>query len=482
MVDQTGVTEEPGQGDHADAEAEDRGLFRFMRRRPAKEKRSETEWVDTLRARPEPAAEEETESPFMAGEAPAPPEPEPAPEPEPEPEPQRHEEYRIERRWRRRHQDEMDEIHAYIDRVIGTDRDPMVRHRKLADIGARRHPPKSRSIGSIEVEGLEEELMIAFTFPQEELRSARVVYETEGGYVIEVTRAVGGDDDRLERQHYTVSRVGSVAHALDTLRGREIEQEVRKSETRHSTTQEPAQAYMPHDVPVESERDAPHEAPQAEVAEVREEAEPPEQGEDTKTGIMGFASRLRRGRTDTETPMEPAEQDEAEAPEPIQESQEAPEQEEENPGEGGRRGIGSFFKRAQPEDQGEAQTDDVAPATELGAVEEPPETAPEEPSAAKTNKGGLGGLFKPRGKDKQEQPQGAEEAPEGTTPTEQVPDEPDSPAESEPEAPKKKGGFMGLRKRKGDKATGEESDEAPAEGEQGDQGDQGPGSQEDETR
>ena len=132
-----------------------------------------------------------------------------------------------EKSWTRRTGESMEDIHNYIDNVIGTEIDPSRRRERRARAGYR---PTTGDEGtaSVHVEGLEQDIMLAFSFPREEFRGARVVYETEGGYVVEVTRAVGNDDDRRETQYYTVSRVGEVGHVLDKMRAREAERLARE--------------------------------------------------------------------------------------------------------------------------------------------------------------------------------------------------------------------------------------------------------------
>jgi hypothetical protein len=455
--EQEGVTQEPDA-----VESGDKGLFRFMRRRPAKEKRSQTEWVDTLRAQPDPEEEPplEDQSPFMAGE----PEAEPMqaePEAEPEPAP---ENYRVERQWRRRHKDEMDEIHNYIDRVIGTDRDPLLRHKRLAEIGINRHTGKKRDLASVDVEGLDEELMIAFTFPKEELRGARMVYETEGGYVIEVTRAVGGDDEATERQYYTVSRVGSVAHVLDKLRAKEIQEKLQQSESSNQPagsptsleeapagqdepTGEPAQADIGEHDSLTQESTAPQ--PPMEEASEGDQDEP-----GGRTGLMGgFASRFKRDKSDEDKSDEAPE--EAPVSEGVKEPAEADAEDETltqqtEDDTSATRGFGGFASRFKPgrsqsgeqeptEEEGTGETDqapgkkkggfgfkrnkkneqtevDKEESTTPSATEQTTQAAPEdaggptdEADADDPKKGGLlGGLpgFKKRGRNKQDDDQG----------------------------------------------------------------------------
>ncbi len=460
MSAQEGVTEEPdaddGTGD------DEKGFMRFIRRRPAKEKRSETEWVDTLRAQPEPEPEpeEEPESPFMAGEglAEQEPEPEPAPLPEveEEPEPAPQEQYQVERRWRRRHQDEMDEIHNYIDRVIGTDLDPLERHKRLADLGPRRHHGPRRDIASVNVEGLDEELMIAFTFPKEELRSARMVYETEGGYVIEVTRAIGGDEAQVERQHYTVSRVGSVAHALDKLRAREIDRRVQARQQATAETPAPQEdEYTAEDTGEDTGEDSGEDAmdpaafeqergessldetpqgyassytsetehvgrqtraPEAPAPETMESTEDDEAAEDdeeapeqAKGGLIGgFASRFKRGGEPSQTQDEPpaetdlsrqAVDEEGETAKPLPEPEDQAQEEESKPSK-----IGGLFKRkdkeVEPEGQGETQQPGL----------EEPETEDDEALAGQEDSkpgliGGFASKFKREGKGEEKETQ-----------------------------------------------------------------------------
>lgn len=419
MSAQEGVTEEP-DSENGPAD-DDKGIMRFIRRRPAKEKRSETEWVDTLKAapEPEPVEEDEPESPFMAGESftqeePEPePEPEPAPLPEldeaPEPEPAPQEQFQVERRWRRRHQDEMDEIHNYIDRVIGTDLDPLERHKRLADLGPRRHSSVRREFATVDVEGLDEELMIAFTFPKEELRSARMVYETEGGYVIEVTRAIGGDDETIERQHYTVSRVGSVAHALDKLRAREIDRRVQARERAAAAAEDEDAEADTMDPAAFDEQE-----PQA-----SQDDEPMQAGYGSS-----YTSETSRVGTPRETPVsETLDEADDEAPEataPDEAESDAPEK------SGLIGGFASRFKRSepahedpetQPSEEAEQEPFTGQTATERASLDEPAETEPslsepEEPSPQEEPKPSkIGGLFKRKDKEVGPEAQGETEEP-----------------------------------------------------------------------
>lgn len=296
------------------------GFLRFLRRKETAGGRSDTEWVDTLVAQREPEPEPEEESPFQAG---AEAEPEEPPELPPPP---ATDEFVTERQWRRRQHDEMDQIHSFIDRIIGTEHDPVVRHRKLSGLGvARRAGPTRRDLANVSVEGLEQELMIAFTFPREELRSAKVVYETEGGYVIEVLRAVGGDERNQQRQYYTVSRMGSVAHTLDKLRAQEIERRVQRDEARAAQRSAEPPRVEAEPPPAEPEPGEPEEAPEAETpapgAAPPSEADEPEpaggaESEERQRG--GFTRFLRREKEEPEVPggaAEPAPAEETEPPE-----------------------------------------------------------------------------------------------------------------------------------------------------------------------
>ncbi|MBW3584073.1 MAG: hypothetical protein KY455_13360 [Euryarchaeota archaeon] len=185
-------------------ETREKGRGLFGRRSETEEPeqiRSETEWVDTLYSY-EGDDEEDVGAPFEGESLAGLPE-EPG-----------------ERTgWKRRTHDSIDEIESYIDNVLGTPHDPF--HR-LTRPSAREYglgeTRKGSELHRTRVEGLDQEILIAFPFPADEFEGARVIYETEGGYVLEVKRATGGDKRKVETHHFTISKVGAVAHVLDKLR------------------------------------------------------------------------------------------------------------------------------------------------------------------------------------------------------------------------------------------------------------------------
>lgn len=217
-----------------------KGRFSRGRRKKA-DGHSATEWVDTLHAAEDAQdAEPTTGSPFAAGDDPVeglPEEPEASPEVDaaafdkappagleaPHAAMSEEEALEYERSWKRRHHEGLDDIHHFVDNVIGTSLDP-ARRRRLGgrEVGIADTREVSRSKQTqVRVEGLDEEFLIAFTFPEDEFRGAHVVYETEGGYVLDVRRAIGGDDNQITSQYYTVSRMGEVSHVIDKMRERD---------------------------------------------------------------------------------------------------------------------------------------------------------------------------------------------------------------------------------------------------------------------
>lgn len=387
-----------------------RRRFGRGRKDDPKEVRSETEWVDTLVAHAEGEEAPVSGSPFAAGEeeteTPDVPELPEAEEPTGEvgaelpadvhdvddeylirekqlPRPEKlalenqvreghpHKGERdafYEKSWTRRQADSHDEIRNYIDNVLGTDLDRQRRERRgRASVGARR--AAGQGAAPVHVEGLEGDILIAFTFPKEEFRSARVVYETEGGYVVEVTRAVGNDEARLETQYYTVSRVGEVGHVLDKMRAREAERRAREEgiepvapvarpET-EPVPEPPAEPPAAEDVGAPGATEADKE-PQEAVEEPRhegaqaEEAEPEEEEGGKKKGFGLF----KRKKGDEEEPAEgaPGSPAESEAPEAVQEE------------DGGKKKFG-LFKRKKGEDEAEAESEEPAQVGE-GITEE----------------------------------------------------------------------------------------------------------------
>ena len=370
----------------------------FLGRRRAKVKKSPTEWIETLVPVDESGAAVETAGDTTSAFAPeAPHEPMGIAFPEPtrgSDLPDERTLASLRQGYVQRSPMRLDQIHAYIDEHLPSKRvpPPMRPKRAPPPISPRRSGGRPAKIVGVPIAG--------------DVLDQKIVYETSGGYVLEVTeRGVNGE---VERSYYTISRVEQVGHALDALR----EGRPERAAARAPTFEEAKRALESAPPAPEPTAEPEWPAPESEAWPESESRPWPEAGPDA-----GESAAEPSAPEPTMVEFQP--EGETTPPEPAAEE----------PGRFGKLAGKLRFRRKKKEEESSAMPPIAAPG-------EPSALAPEE-SEGKEEKRGRLRLF---GR-KKEQPAEEAAAPTTGTPTEPT-------AETEAEGKEEGGRFSRLRFRR----------------------------------
>lgn len=281
------------------------------------------------------------------------------------------------RGWTRRSDNPIEEIEYYIDTVLGTQHDPRLRRRALQASELGLETEAHRGFIPTKVKGLPNDVPMALPFPHNELRGARLVYETQGGYVIELERVVDGDAQNIDRQFYTVSRIGRVEQVLDRMRALEGRLGPAATSAPASTSPGPAPTA---EKPLPGDRQSAREAPAGEPSGAWPEHV------DSPWG--GVPADHQPPAPATERPTSPADDTAGvtygDEPNRAHDSEEA---EGDEPDDAPKRGLGGLFGRRKRGDAEEGEARDA----ETFADSLPDKASDDDESSRP--KRGLGGLF-----------------------------------------------------------------------------------------